>query len=177
MKVAKLSRLLHRWGALAIALPICIVVVTGIMLQLKKDSAWIQPPARSGSSQSMLISFDRILEVAKAVPEAGITGWDDIDRLDVRPSMGMVKVRAKNRWEVQIDATTGDVLQVAYRRSDLIESIHAGNFLHRRLKLCIFLSSGLILLGLWGTGLHLFALPYMTRLRRKRDSHGMKTAP
>ena len=123
MKAAKLSRLLHRWGSLAVALPICIIIVAGIMLQLKKDFAWIQPPTRSGSSQSMLLSFDRILEVAKTVPEAGITGWDDVDRLDVRPSIGMLKVQGKNRWEVQIDTKTGDVMQVAHRRSDLIEDI------------------------------------------------------
>ena len=169
MKAAKLSRLLHRWGSLAVALPICIVIVAGIMLQLKKDFAWIQPPTRSGSSQSMLLSFDDILEVAKTVPEAGITSWDDIDRLDVRPSIGMLKVRAKNRWEVQIDTKTGDVLQVAYRRSDLIEDIHDGSFFHKKLKLWVFLSSGLILLGLWGTGLYLFILPHITRWRRKRD--------
>jgi hypothetical protein len=30
----------------------------------------------------------------------GIETWSDVDRLDVRPGKGMLKVRAKNRWEI-----------------------------------------------------------------------------
>ena len=45
-----------------------------------------------------------------------LAGVQDIDRLDVRPGKGMLKVRCKNSWEVQIDANSGKVLQVAYRR-------------------------------------------------------------
>jgi uncharacterized iron-regulated membrane protein len=173
MKAAKLNRLIHRWASLVVAVPICIIIVTGIMLQLKKDVAWIQPSTMSGSSQSLAISFDEILEATKTVPEAGIDSWDDIDRLDVRPDKGMLKVRGKNRWEVQIDTRTGDVLQVAYRRSDLIEDVHDGSFFNEKLKLWLFLPSGLILLGLWGTGLYLFALPHMTRRKRNRDNHDL----
>lgn len=170
MKAAKLYRLLHRWGSISIALPISIVIVTGIILQLKKEVAWIQPATQSGSSQELLVSFDTILETAKTVPEAAITSWDDIDRLDVRPEKGIVKVRAKNRWEVQIDTETGDIVQVAYRRSDLIESIHDGSFFHDRIKLWLFLPAGLILLGLWGTGLYLFLLPHMNKRKRRRNN-------
>ena len=72
---------------------------------------------------------------------------------------GMVKVRCENRWEVQIDTATGEVLQVAYRRSDLIESMHDGSFFHEHAKLWIFLPSGVILLGLWLTGMYLWILP------------------
>lgn len=70
----------------------------------------------------------QILAATQAVPEAEVKSWNDIDRLDVRPGKEMLKVCCKNRWEVQLDAKTGSVLQVAYRRSDLIESIHDGRF-------------------------------------------------
>lgn len=109
-----------------------------------RDSASDQ----KGSGSQLSISFDRILEVAKTVPQAEIASWDDIDRLDVRPSKGMVKVRGKNRWEVQIDTHSGEVLQVAVRRSDLIESIHDGSYFHDGFKLWVFLPAGLILVGL-----------------------------
>jgi len=169
MKAAKLNRLLHRWGSIAIALPIVIIIVTGITLQLKKDVAWIQPPTQIGSSQELSISFDTILSTAKAVPQTNISSWDDVDRLDVRPGKGMLKVRGKNRWEVQIDTKTGDVIQVAYRRSDLIESIHDGSFFHDSFKRWLFLPAGLILFGLWGTGIYLFLLPHMNNRKRRRD--------
>ena len=169
MKAAKLNRLLHRWGSITTALPIAIIIVTGIILQLKKDVAWIQPSTQSGSSQELSISFDTILNTAKTVPQAEISSWDDIDRLDVRPAKGMLKVRGKNRWEVQIDTKTGNVIQVAYRRSDLIESIHDGSFFHDTFKLWLFLPAGLILFGLWVTGIYLFLLPHMNKRKRRRE--------
>jgi len=37
----KWSRWLHRWGSILIALPIHLVIATGIVLQLKKQVAWV----------------------------------------------------------------------------------------------------------------------------------------
>ena len=167
MSAPKLNRKLHRIGAIVAAVPVLVILVSGLVLQLKKEVAWIQPSTVRGSSTELSIGFDRVLEIASSVPEAEIETWDDVDRLDVRPERGMLKVRAKNRWEVQIDAKTGDVLQVAYRRSDLIESLHDGSWFHDGAKLWLFLPAGLILLGLWGTGLYLWALPHLVRRRRR----------
>ena len=168
MRLSKLSRDLHRWGSILALLPIVIIIGSGIVLQLKKESAYIQPPTQSGAHSQPTISFDRILHVAGTVPQAGVESWDDIDRLDVRPGKGMVKVRAKNGWEIQIDATTGDVLQVAVRRSDLVESIHDGSYFHDSFKLWVFLPAGLVLAALVITGLHLFLLPHLAKRRRRR---------
>ena len=114
-----------------------------------------------------MLSFAEILDIAKSAPEAEIQSWDDIDRLDVRPGKGILKVRAKNRWEVQMDTATGDILQVAFRRSDLIESLHDGSFFHEGVKLGIFLPTALVLVVLWGTGVYLFFLPQLAK-RKKR---------
>ena len=163
MRNSVLIRKLHKWGAVLSALPLLVVISCGILLQLKKDVAWIQPQTKAGVDTEPSVSFARILEAARSVPEAEISGWDDIDRLDVRPGKGMVKVRGKNRQEVQVDTSTGEILQVACRRSDLIEDIHDGSVLGDFAKLWIFLPSGVILLGLWATGLYLFFLPYFRR--------------
>lgn len=168
MKLSRLNRLAHRWGSVLTAVPLLVVIVTGVVLQLKKESAWVQPPTMSGTGDQPVLSFDQILAATQAVPEAEVSSWGDIDRLDVRPSKGMLKVRCNNRWEVQLDAKTGDVLQVAYRRSDLIESIHDGSFFHENVKLWIFLPSAVVLLGLWITGMYLFGLPYFVKWRRRR---------
>jgi uncharacterized iron-regulated membrane protein len=167
MKLSKLNRDIHRWGSILTALPVLVVIVTGVILQLKKDVAWVQPPSAKGSGAELNLGFAQILDAAKSAPEASIESWDDIDRLDVRPSKGIVKVRAKNRWEVQVDLGTGDVLQTAYRRSDLIESIHDGSFFHELAKLWIFLPSAVVLLVLWVTGVYLFFLPYAVKWKRR----------
>ena len=168
MKLPRFNRAFHRWVSILIATPLLLVIGTGILLLLKKDVDWIQPPTRLGSTTELHLTFDQILAIARTVPEAEIHGWDDIDRLDVRPTKGMLKVRARNRWEIQIDSSSGQVLQTAYRRSDLIESLHDGSFFHDKVKLFVFLPSALALLLLWVTGLYLFALHFLTRPRRSR---------
>ena len=170
MKLFKLSRVLHRWGSIIALLPITIIIFSGIVLQLKKVSPYVQPPTQSGAGTEPAIGFDRILEVVKTVPEAEIESCEDVDRLDVRPSKGVVKVRCKNRYEVQIDTETAQILHVAFRRSDLIESIHDGSYFNEDFKLWVFLPAGIVLAALLITGVHLFLLPHLAR--RKRVSRG-----
>ena len=166
--LTKLNRKLHHWGSIMIALPVVIVLGTGVLLLLKKEFDWIQPPTVKGEKKGINIDFDRILAVVRAVPEAEIESWADVDRLDVRPGKGMLKVRSENSWEIQIDANTGAVLQVAYRRSDLIESIHDGSFFGTHAKLWVYLPSALVLIGLWITGMILFFYPYLVKSRNRR---------
>lgn len=176
------NRRLHRWGAIGVALPFLIVICSGLLLQLKKQIPWVQPTEQKGASPSSTLSLPRILEISASVPQAGISDWSHIDRIDVRPSKGILKVIGNNRWELQIDLATGVVLQTAYRRSDLIEQLHDGSFFHDNVKLFVFLPSGIILLGLWITGVYLWLLPYMARRenaeRRKADRRrGRATSP
>ena len=168
MKLFKLNRQIHNWGSIIIAIPVSIVFITGVLLLLKKDIDWIQPSTVRGAETGLSLSFDEILDIASTVPEAGIQSWSDVDRLDVRPGKGMIKVRANNRWEVQIDANNGAVLQVAVRRSDLIESIHDGSFFSDFAKYWIFLPASVVLIGLWITGMILFFQPYVAKSRNKK---------
>ena len=167
MSAAKWNRKVHRWGAVIAALPLLVIMASGVVLQLKRESAWIQPPTQQGTGTELLLPWDQVLEVTKGVPEAGVESWADIDRLDVRPSKGMLKVRCKSRWEVQIDTSSGKVLSSTLRRSDWIESIHDGSWFHDSFKLWVFLPAGLILCGLWVTGVYLWLLPHLVRRRRK----------
>lgn len=164
-----LNRKIHHWGSIIIAVPLAIVLLTGVLLLVKKEFDWIQPPTIKGEQKGIGIGFDQILAAARTVPQAEIDTWSDVDRLDVRPGKGMLKVRAENRWEIQLDANTGAVLQVAYRRSDLIESIHDGSFFSEHAKLWLFLPSALAVIGLWITGTVLFFHPYLARARKRRS--------
>lgn len=167
MKFHVLNRKVHYWASIVVALPVLVIIVTGILLQLKKELPWVQPPEQRGVGKSPGVSLARILEVCRTIPEAEVRDWSDINRIDIRPSRGMLKVWAKSNWEIQLDADTAEVLQVAYRRSDLIESIHDGSWFHDLVKHWVFLPSALTLLLLWATGLYLFLLPFMVRRKRQ----------
>lgn len=162
------ARKTHRWGAILIALPFLIVLISGLFLQVKKQFNWIQPPTQTSDTEVPGLSFDNILEIAQSVPELKARNWDDIDRLDVRPGKGIIKIRGNNNWEVQIDAATGKILQSAYRRSDIIESIHDGSWFHDGAKLWIFLPSAVVVTILWITGIVLFFKPYLSRRRNRK---------
>lgn len=158
------ARSLHYWGSITCLLPVLVVTVTGTLLLLKKELEWVQPATVKSTPGTPTLSFNQILDVARGIDALSVTDWQQIDRLDVRPDKGVIKIRATNRWEAQINHTSGAVLKVAYRRSDLIESLHDGSFFHSRAKLGLFLPSAMVLLMLTLTGLYLF-------LQRFRFSH------
>ena len=149
----RLSRSLHLWLSLVIFIPVVIVIGSGLLLQVKKEFDWIQPPTQKLQSAAPSISFDDVLSAVQKVPQANIQTWGDIDRLDVRPSKGIIKVRGRNHWEVQLSASTAEVLQVAYRRTDTIEAIHDGSWFFEGAKLWLFLPVAIVLFILWLTGL------------------------
>lgn len=163
-----LQRKLHRFGAIAIALPLLVVLTSGLLLQVKKQVSWVQPPTQRAEVPEPALGLSRVLEILREIPDAGVRSWSDVERLDVQPRRGILKAICSNRQEVQLALGDGAVLQVAYRRSDLIESLHDGSFFGEWAKLGVFLPSGLVLLGLWVTGLYLWWLPYAARRRKAR---------
>jgi len=170
MNLKKLLRQIHYWLSLAVFLPAGIIFAAGIFLMLKKEVEWIQPKTAQGvvESQVPAASFEQMLAAARLHPEAGIAKWSDIDRIDLRVDKGIAKIRSHSGWEVQVDTRTSEVLSVAYRRSDLIESIHDGSFISDGIKLYVFLPTGILLLIMWGTGIYLFLLPQVRKRKKQR---------
>ena len=149
-------------------LPLVAVISSGILLQLKKQLAWVQPPEQRGVGTVPTVSMDAVIEAARSTDGTNIESWADIKRLDIRPGKGIVKVITNSGFEIQIDAQTASVLQIARRRSDLIESIHDGSFFGPYAKLGVFLPVGILLLGLWMTGVYLWFLPIIARRNGRR---------
>ena len=169
-----LNRKVHYWVSATVALPLLVIITSGLLLQAKKQWTFVQPPEKRGTGTEPVISLQQMLESIRTRTELGVTGWDDVNRLDVRPDRGMVKAWLRNGYEVQVDLGTGHVLQVAYRRSDLIESIHDGSFFAGDwTKLGLFLPSGIALLALWATGLWMFWVPFAAKRRRAAATRTM----
>ena len=55
----------------------------------------MQPVELRGTGKIPTISLEQILEVCRKVPEAEIESWNDINRIDMRPSRGILKIWAK----------------------------------------------------------------------------------
>lgn len=168
-------RKIHHWGSILIALPLLLMIGAGILLMLKKESSWIQPETVRGSATGVpKLSVEHMFNAARSVPEAGLTTWEDLKRVDFKPGKGVAKFVGESNWEVQVDTHTGAILQVAYRRSDIIESLHDGSFFSDGTKLYLFLPAGILLFVLWGTGLYLFFLPHLKKRQKSKNKKHKK---
>ncbi len=166
-------RKLHRFLGLSISFFLIISAATGILLALKKDVNIIQPPTQKSTvdkSQPWL----EIPDISSIAQKALTTQHPDqmanvVDRIDVRPNKGIAKVIFKEgNWEAQIDGRSGEVLSIAKRYSDWIESLHDGSIISDGFKLISmnYLGFGVILLIL--TGIYLWWGPKKVRFSRRR---------
>ncbi|NTS76669.1 PepSY domain-containing protein [Catenovulum sp. SM1970] len=165
MSFYRTNRFIHKWISIAIALPLLLVLVTGILLLVKKQFDFIQPATAKGQFKQPSLSFEQILTTAQSIEIAEIDSWQDVDRLDVRPNKGVIKIRSNNSVEIQIDATTNQVLNVAPRRSDFIESLHDATFFQRSANLWLMLPVAFLSLVLLVTGIIVFLQPYLKKKR------------
>lgn len=168
MKISVLNRKVHYWGSIIIVLPLLLIIGSGILLLLKKDISWIQPTTINGRGTIPAIGFDQLFKTVSTVKEARILSWNDITRIDIQPSKGLAKVTSGNNYEIQVDTETGNIMQVAFRRSDIIESLHDGTFFHDSAKYLVSLPTAVILFVLLISGVVLFFQPFYVKRMRKR---------
>ena len=162
-----LNRRIHYWASFIAAIPLLVMILSGLLLQAKKHWTWVQPAEQRGTGTTPAIDLEGILGALRTAPAMNVETWDDVNRLDVRPGRGVVKAWLKNGHEVQVDLGTGRVLHTAYRRSDLIESIHDGSlFAGDWTKLGLFLPAGLTLLLLWMGGIWMWWVTFSAKRRR-----------
>ena len=151
------------------AVPLVVVIITGILLQLKKQLPFVQPIERAGVTHEPVATPAQYLEAINRGKLDGAVTWKDVQRVDIRPSKGIAKVILKSDVEYQVDLGTGHVLQRELRMSDFIESLHDGSFFAGDIsKLGIFLPAAIGLLVLWVSGIYMFWLPLVVKLRKSR---------
>lgn len=125
----RLTRKLHRWAGISLCVFFLIMGITGGLLGWKKHSDLM--PATGQGEATELTEWKPLAELGQ-LATAGLfkaTGQlSEIDRMDVRPGKGIVKVLFKDDdLEVQIDGKTGAFLSVGRRHSDWIERLHDGS--------------------------------------------------
>ena len=154
---------------MCIAIPLVVVIISGILLQLKKQLPYVQPVEQSGIVHEPVVTPAGYLEAINAAKQDGDVTWKDVQRVDIRPSKGIAKVILKSDVEYQIDLGSGHILQREIRRSDFIESLHDGSFFAGDIsKLGVFLPAAIGLLVLCLSGIYMFWLPIIVKLRKRR---------
>lgn len=159
----------HYWLALIVLLPWMLVTASGLMLQLRSEIPGIDPALRQGVSSTPSLTYPRVLEIAKTIPELKVEKWKHIWRVYTHPVEGVITVRTKRGVRAQLDADTGEVLSVESYSRDFWEDLHQGligrhelrsgspfGSLNIDLRFWVFLPVHLISILLWLTGVIYF---------------------
>jgi uncharacterized iron-regulated membrane protein len=154
MRLKSLGRKVHHWLAPVVLLPALLIFGTGILLQLRQEVEWIQPKTRLGSEPGLpQVSWAAAFDSVKSVPEAGMSTWEQVASIDVKPSKSVMSFRSKEGFEVQVDSATGAVLHAAPRRTSFLIELHQGSYFHSKAMTFVFLPAGVGLLLISLTGL------------------------
>ncbi|MEX0891307.1 MAG: PepSY domain-containing protein [Gemmatimonadota bacterium] len=141
---------IHLWAGVVITVLILVVSVTGIALNHKRGLGLMPEVQHTPAA-----AFEDALPLAElarhATAAVGAAGEAGVDRMDVRPDDGIVKVRFNDRevHEATVVLATGEVLHVGLRNDVFMEKLHSGE---------IFGAQGILLSDLAAVGLTLLVL-------------------
>jgi hypothetical protein len=117
----------HLWLGILLSGVLLILSVSGILLNHKVRLGLmpdVRQEASAGFAQALPMA-ELVLLADAAAPAAAEAG---VDRLDVRPRRGIMKVRYRDRvvTEVTLDIHSGRVLLVGERNDVFLEKLHSG---------------------------------------------------
>jgi hypothetical protein len=134
-KVLRDFRSVHRTMGAVLFVFFFVVSITALLLGWKKNSGnLILPTTKTGTTTTInnWLPIEQLQHTAFKVLQDSISNDIslNIDRIDARPSKGIVKFVFKDHyWGVQLDGATGKLLSLSPRRADIIENIHDGSIL------------------------------------------------
>ncbi len=181
-KVISTFKKIHRTTGIMLFVFFFIVSATGLLLGWKKNSeGTILPKSYVGTSTDLKkwLPIDSLHSIAcKTLHDSVSPGLSlNLDRIDIRKSKGMIKfVFTDHYWEVQLDGTSGTILNIGQRRSDIIENIHDGSILDHYFKTkgdpikVVYTSiMGLALLTFTITGIWLWYAPKRIKREKRKN--------
>jgi hypothetical protein len=129
---------LHLWIGVVVTVVLVAIAVTGVLLNHKRGLGLMpEVPHEATAPLGSAIPLERLaLAAFEAAPQAARGAWQQgepvdaslIDRMDVRPRDGIVKVRLRDKasTEMTVDLATGTVLHTGRRGDVFLEKLHSG---------------------------------------------------
>ena len=120
----------HLWVGVLVTIALLVIGVTGILLNHKRGLG-LMPDVEHAPNAPLGAALP-IAELAaiamREVPGADTSAVARVDRMDVRPRDGLIKVRLRDSasTEVTLDLTSGAVLHVGRRGDVFLEKLHSG---------------------------------------------------
>jgi uncharacterized iron-regulated membrane protein len=138
----------HLWVGVIVTVVLTTISVTGVLLNHKRGLGLMPDvPNEPTGTFAAALPLSRLAEIGiTAVFPDSQPDLRLVDRMDVRPRDGFVKVRLRDAasMEATVDITSGRVLHVGARGDVFLEKLHSGE---------IFGSRGVLLSDLGAIGL------------------------
>lgn len=126
----------HLWLGVVFTVVLTAISITGILLNHKRGLGLMPDVAHAPTdSFAAALPLARLAAIAlAAVPPRDSLDLAFVDRMDVRPRDGFVKVRLRDAssTEVTIDLTTGGILHIGARGDAFLEKLHSGEIFGSR---------------------------------------------
>lgn len=129
---------LHLWLGVLSTVALIAISITGILLNHKRGLGLMPEVEHAPTGDfASAIALERMAYAALAAAPAAARGdWKEgdavdvglIDRMDVRPRNGFVKVRLRDKasTEMTVDINSGQVVHVGRRGDVFLEKLHSG---------------------------------------------------
>ncbi len=173
VKLYQLSRKVHKWTGLILSVVFMFMAVTGLLL-VYMIPLGLADELRMGkeASPSESISMKKVVSIATSQDLPGATSVEDIFRIELRPSANVYQVRFNNSQDVQIDASTGEVLSTDPDYSTYLITLHDGSFLGNWYRYSVLTMAGLSLILLSFSGYYMFGFSLYKRLMARKKTKG-----
>jgi uncharacterized iron-regulated membrane protein len=141
----------HRIVSLIVVLPFALVLLTGILLQLRQQFDVIQPKAvkMEKVEGQAILSLDEMVKASGETPA-------NIDQVVWRPGKFHLAMRLKDGREIQMHPQTGEILKNAKRYTNILIDLHQGTFFTQWGQYGIFFPAALGMLFLTISGLVIY---------------------
>ncbi|HEX7120870.1 MAG TPA: PepSY-associated TM helix domain-containing protein [Gemmatimonadaceae bacterium] len=128
----------HLWLGVLLTVALVAIAVTGVLLNHKRGLGLMPDVPHEPTAPFVnALALEQLARVAlEAAPAAARGTWQPgdpvdvalIDRMDVRPRDGFVKVRLRDKasTEMTVDLATGAVLHAGRRGDVFLEKLHSG---------------------------------------------------
>lgn len=166
---------IHLWLGVISTIALIAIAITGILLNHKRGLGLMpEVPHEPTGDFAAALPLDRLAYAALVAAPASAKGtWKEgdpvdialIDRMDVRPRNGFVKVRLRDRasTELTVDLASAEVVHVGRRSDVFLEKLHSGEIFGglRFVLISDFAAVALVLTLI--TGYWLWLVPKLSR--------------
>jgi uncharacterized iron-regulated membrane protein len=180
-RVSRAMFYLHLWLGVLATLALIAISITGILLNHKRGLGFMPDvPHEPTAPFVAALPLERLaLAALEAAPPSSRPGWQPgdtvdiglIDRMDVRPRDGFVKIRLRDKaaMEMTVDIASGKVLHVGRRGDVFLEKLHSGETFGSRMVILSDIAAVSLVLTLI-SGYWLWLVPKLSRGTRQLDA-------